>query len=54
MKFSQWPEKRALRAPVLGEHNAKVLREVLSFSETEIAALYSDKVLVGDHAGEKP
>ena len=54
VKLSRWPGKHALRAPLLGEHNAEVLREVLSLSETEIAALYSDKVLVRDHVPEKP
>jgi len=54
VKLSQWPGKHALRAPLLGEHNAEVLREVLSLSETEIAVLYSDKVLVRDHVPEKP
>ena len=54
VKLSRWRGKHALRAPLLGEHNAEVLREVLSLSETEIAALYSDKVLVRDHVPEKP
>jgi crotonobetainyl-CoA:carnitine CoA-transferase CaiB-like acyl-CoA transferase len=47
-RFSQWPAQRALTAALLGEHNEQVLRELLSVSDEEIAALYADKVLVRD------
>jgi crotonobetainyl-CoA:carnitine CoA-transferase CaiB-like acyl-CoA transferase len=47
-KFSQWPEKTALSADLLGEHNEEVLRTLLGLSECDIAALYADKVLVRD------
>jgi hypothetical protein len=33
---------------LLGEHNEQVLRGLLSISDSEIAALYADKVLVRD------
>jgi len=48
VKFSQWPTTAALSAALLGEHNEQVLRDVLSVSDSEIAALYADKVLVRD------
>jgi CoA:oxalate CoA-transferase len=48
VKLSQWPTKTPLTAALLGEHNEQVLRELLSLSEAEIVALYSDKVLVRD------
>jgi CoA:oxalate CoA-transferase len=48
VKFSQWPERGSLRAPLLGENNEEVLREVLSLPDAEIAALYAEKVLVRD------
>ena len=47
-KFSQWPAPASLRADLLGEHNERVLRELLSVSDSEIASLYADKVLVRD------
>ncbi|HET7847978.1 MAG TPA: CaiB/BaiF CoA-transferase family protein [Pseudolabrys sp.] len=47
-KFSAWPERKDLRADLLGEHNEEVLRDLLSLPDTEIAALYRDKVLVRD------
>ncbi len=47
-KFSAWPERKDLRADLLGEHNEQVLRHFLSLPEAEIAALYRDKVLVRD------
>jgi crotonobetainyl-CoA:carnitine CoA-transferase CaiB-like acyl-CoA transferase len=48
VKFSQWPAAASLSAALLGEHNEQVLRDVLSVSDSEIAALYADKVLVRD------
>jgi CoA:oxalate CoA-transferase len=47
-KFSQWHTKTPSSAALLGEHNQQVLRELLSLSDSEIAALYSDHVLVRD------
>jgi len=47
-KFSAWPDRTDLHADLLGEHNEQVLRDLLSVSDKEIAALYDDKVLVRD------
>lgn len=47
-KFSKWPDKMSVEADLLGQHNEQVLREVLSLSDSEIAALYADKVVVRD------
>jgi len=48
VKFSAWPERAPSPAPLLGEHNAQLLRELLSLSDAEIASLYADDVLVRD------
>jgi len=53
VKFSRWRERAALSADLLGAHNDEVLKEVAGLSETDIAALYRDKVLVRDPALEK-
>jgi CoA:oxalate CoA-transferase len=53
-RFSQWPQRNSLHAPLLGEHNEEVLREVLSMPDSEIAALYADKVLVRDSLLDEP
>jgi len=45
-KFGALPELPALRAPLLGEHNALVLRERLGLAESRIADLTSAGVLV--------
>ena len=50
VKFSRWPERRDLRAALLGEHNEEVLRALLGLSSAEIAALYAENVLVRDPA----
>jgi CoA:oxalate CoA-transferase len=47
-KFSEWPERTSLQADLLGQHNEQVLQELLSLSEDEVAALYSDGILVRD------
>jgi CoA:oxalate CoA-transferase len=48
VKFSRWAERSELAADRLGEHNEAVLRELLSLTDAQIAALYADKVLVRD------
>jgi CoA:oxalate CoA-transferase len=48
VKFSQWHGETPPSAALLGEHNEQVLRELLSVSDSEIAALYADNVLVRD------
>jgi CoA:oxalate CoA-transferase len=52
VKLSRWSSDGPLTAPLLGEHNEAILRELLSLSDEEIAALYSDKVLVRDQISE--
>ena len=39
---------KSVGTDLLGEHNEQVLRGLLSISDSEIAALYADKVLVRD------
>ncbi len=48
VKLSAWPEKEQLKAPLLGEDNERVLKELLDLSDREIAALYSEGVLIRD------
>jgi len=48
VKFSGWRNDTSPRAPLLGEHNDEVLQDLLALSDTEIAALYAEKVLVRD------
>jgi crotonobetainyl-CoA:carnitine CoA-transferase CaiB-like acyl-CoA transferase len=45
-KFGALPELPDLRAPLLGEHNAAVLRERLGMEDARIAALERSGVLV--------
>jgi CoA:oxalate CoA-transferase len=52
VKLSRWPGNGPLTAPLLGEHNEEILRALLSLSEAEIAALYSDNVLVRDQMSD--
>ncbi len=47
-KFSEWPESTSLQADLLGQHNEQVLKEFLGLSDSEIAELYADKILVRD------
>lgn len=44
-KYSEFPDLLDLRAPLLGEHNAEVLREQLGFSAEQAAALHERGVL---------
>jgi crotonobetainyl-CoA:carnitine CoA-transferase CaiB-like acyl-CoA transferase len=45
LKFSEFPELPALDAPLLGEHNAEVLREQLGFEESRVRELTERGVL---------
>jgi CoA:oxalate CoA-transferase len=45
LKFSAAPELSDLQAPLLGEHGAQVLKEVLGYSDASIANLRRDGVL---------
>ncbi len=47
-KFSGWGTPADLVADRLGEHNEEILRDLLSLTDQEIAALYADKVIVRD------
>jgi preprotein translocase subunit YajC len=46
LRFSDFPEQLALRAPRRGEHNAEILREYLGLGDAEIAALEQEGILV--------
>ncbi|MEQ8233026.1 MAG: CoA transferase [Gammaproteobacteria bacterium] len=46
LRFSAQPERLDLAAPMLGEHNAAVLGEVLGYDAARIDALAADGVLV--------
>jgi crotonobetainyl-CoA:carnitine CoA-transferase CaiB-like acyl-CoA transferase len=48
LKFSGFPELPALRAPLLGEHNADVLREHLGFDDARVRDLTARGVLHSD------
>jgi crotonobetainyl-CoA:carnitine CoA-transferase CaiB-like acyl-CoA transferase len=48
VRVSEWPQATELQAPLLGEHNDPVLRDLLGLDEQAIAALYEEKVLVRD------
>jgi crotonobetainyl-CoA:carnitine CoA-transferase CaiB-like acyl-CoA transferase len=44
-RFSEFPEDLPLEAPLLGEHNAEILREYLGYSDVRIAELEAQGVL---------
>ncbi len=48
VKLSAWPPKADLRAPLLGEDNDNVLKELLELSDEEIASLYAEGALARD------
>ena len=45
LKFSEFPEELSLDAPFLGEHNADILTQYLSYAPDQIQALESEGVL---------
>ncbi len=47
-RFSGWAIPDGLKAPLLGEHNEKVLQGLLGLDPDEIASLYNENVLVAD------
>jgi CoA:oxalate CoA-transferase len=49
-RFSRWPDRGDLSADLLGAHNEEVLKELAGLSDTEIATLYDEEVLVRDLA----
>jgi crotonobetainyl-CoA:carnitine CoA-transferase CaiB-like acyl-CoA transferase len=49
LKFSAYPElPDGLEAPLLGQHGEQVLRDVLDYSDAELAKLRESGVLYGD------
>jgi CoA:oxalate CoA-transferase len=46
LRFSEQPERLDLTAPVLGQHNAEVLQDVLGYSAEQISELEASGVLV--------
>jgi CoA:oxalate CoA-transferase len=48
VKLSGWPQKSEVRAPLLGEDNESVLRDLLQLSDEQIASFYKDGVLARD------
>lgn len=48
VKFSRWPDRRDLKADLLGEHNEEVLQSVLGLGVDEIKDLYAEGVLIRD------
>jgi crotonobetainyl-CoA:carnitine CoA-transferase CaiB-like acyl-CoA transferase len=49
LKFSAYPElPEGLEAPMLGQHGEQVLREVLGYSEVDLASLRESGVLYSD------
>jgi CoA:oxalate CoA-transferase len=49
LKFSATPDLPDLQAPLLGEHGAEVLKEVLGYSEQSIGELQRDGVLFSEN-----
>ena len=45
LRFSDFPDQLALRAPRRGEHNAEILKEYLGLGAAEIAALEQEGIL---------
>jgi CoA:oxalate CoA-transferase len=45
LKFSAYPDLPDIQAPLLGQHGAQVLKDVLGFSENRIAELRQGGVL---------
>jgi crotonobetainyl-CoA:carnitine CoA-transferase CaiB-like acyl-CoA transferase len=48
VKLSAWPPRQEIKAPLLGQDNEGVLRDLLGLPDEEIAALYTQGVLVRD------
>src|SRR6185312_2078165 len=50
LRFSQFPDRLSLDAPLLGEHNSRVLESYLGYSRDQIDRLARDGVL---HSGSR-
>ena len=46
LRFTEQPERLDLVAPTLGQHNAEVLSEILSYTPEQISELESAGVLL--------
>jgi crotonobetainyl-CoA:carnitine CoA-transferase CaiB-like acyl-CoA transferase len=46
LRFSDFPPRSGLEAPLLGEHNLEILRDYLGYSPAQISQLHSQGVLV--------
>jgi CoA:oxalate CoA-transferase len=49
LKFSAYPDLPDIQAPLLGEHGAQVLKEVLDYPDSQIARLREDGVLFSEN-----
>ena len=49
LKFSAYPDLPDIQAPLLGEHGAQVLKEVLDYSDARIAKLKEGGVLFSEN-----
>jgi len=47
-RFSQWAMPEGLRAPLLGQDNEDILKDLLDLESDEIEALYGQDILVSD------
>ncbi len=50
LRFSEYPELREMDAPLMGEHNAEILRDYLGYDATRVRQLEENGVL---HHGER-
>jgi CoA:oxalate CoA-transferase len=46
VKFQNWQDRTDVKAPMLGQDNDTILRDLLGMRDEEISALYAQKVLV--------
>jgi CoA:oxalate CoA-transferase len=49
LKFSAYPDLPDIQAPLLGEHGAQVLKEVLDYSDARIAKLKEGGILFSEN-----
>ena len=49
LKYSEFPQLPDIQAPLLGQHSADVLREQLSYTDENIAALREKGVLYAEN-----
>ncbi|MGH7879506.1 MAG: CaiB/BaiF CoA transferase family protein, partial [Candidatus Binataceae bacterium] len=50
LRFSDFPQRREMTAPTLGEHNAEILRDFLGYPPERVQQLEADGIL---HRGER-